>query len=42
MSFLGSVGAVMKGSGLEDLLPVVYAENSAMYMLSGKAVSRAI
>ena len=42
MSFLGSAGAVMKGSGLEDLLPVVYAENSVMYMLSGKAVSRAI
>ena len=42
MSFLGNVGAIMKGSGLEDLLSVVYAENSVMYMLSGKAVSRAI
>ena len=42
MSFLGSVGVIMKGSGLEDLLSVVYAENSVMYMLSGKVVSRAI
>ena len=42
MSFLGSVGAIMKGSGLEDLLSVVYTENSVMHLLSGKAVSRAI
>ena len=42
MSFLGSVGAIMKGSGLEDLLSAVYAENSVMHLLSGKAVSRAI
>ena len=42
MSFLGSVGAIMKESGLEDLLSVVYTENSVMHLLSGKAVSRAI
>ena len=42
MSFLGSIGGIMKGSGLADLLSVVYAENSVMHMLSGKAVSRAI
>ena len=42
MSFLGSVVAIVKGSGLEDLLSVVYAENSVMHMLSGKAVSRTI
>ena len=36
MSFLGIVGAIIKGPGLEDLLSVVYAENSAMHMLSGK------
>ena len=32
----------MKGSGLEDLLSVVYVENSVMHMLSGKAVSTEI
>ena len=42
MSFLGIVGAIIKGPGLEDLLSVVYAENSAMHRLSGKAVSREI
>lgn len=42
MSFLDSVGAIMKGSGLENLLSVVYAENSVMHILSGKAISRAI
>ena len=42
MSFLGSIGAIMKGSGLEDLLSEVYAENSVTHMVSGKAVARAI
>lgn len=42
MSFLGSIGAIMKGSGLEDLLAQVYAENSITHMVSGKAVARTI
>ena len=42
MNFLGSISAIMKGSGLADLLSVVYAENSVMHMLLGKAISRAI
>ena len=42
MSFLGSIGTLMKGSGLEDLLSQVYAENSVKHMMSGKAVVRAI
>ena len=42
MSFLGSIGKMMKGSGLEELLAEVYAENSVEHMISGKAVSRAI
>ena len=41
MRFLGSIGAIMKGSGLEDLLAQVYAENSITHMISRKAVSRA-
>ena len=42
MSFLGCIGHLMAGSGLEELLELVYAKNAVMYMLSGKAVSRAI
>lgn len=41
MSFLGSVGMMMKGSGLEDLFTEVYAENSVTHMISGKAIARA-
>ena len=42
MSFLGSVGTLMKGTGLENLLSEVYAESSAAHMVSGKAIARAI
>ena len=42
MSFLGSVGYCMKGSGIEELFEEVYAANSIPHMLSGKAVSRAL
>ena len=42
MSFLGSIGNMMKGSGLEELFAEVYAENSVVHMFSGKAISRAL
>ena len=42
MSFLGSVGKMMKGSGIEELFAEVYAENSVEHIISGKAVSRAL
>ena len=42
MSFLGSIGHLMKGSGIEDLLKVIYASNTVAHILSGKAVSRAV
>ena len=42
MSFLGSIGTLMKGTGLEDLLSEVYAENSVVHMMSGKAIARVI
>ena len=42
MSFLGSIGHLMEGSGLQELLEVVYAGNTVGHMLSGKAVSRAV
>ena len=40
MSFLGSVGFLMAGSGLEQVLETVYA--SVDHILSGKAISRAV
>ena len=40
MSFPGNIGKLMAGSGIEELLVEVYAENSMEHMLSGKAVSR--
>lgn len=42
MSFLGSIGKMMKGSGIEEVFAEVYAENSVEDIISGKAVSRAI
>ena len=41
MSFLGSIGTLMKGPGLEDLFAEVYAENSVTHMISGKAIAKA-
>ena len=42
MSFLGSIGSMMKGSGLEEALEQVYGTNAIAHMMSGKAVSRAL
>ena len=42
MSFLGAIGHLMAGSGLEEILKLVYASNAVTKMLEGKAVSRAI
>ena len=42
MSFLGSIGCLMEGSGLERLLEAVYAKNTVPHIMSGKAVSRAV
>lgn len=42
MSFLGSIGTIMDGSGLKELLCTVYAGNSVDHMLTGHAFSRAI
>ena len=41
MSFLRSIGNMIKGSWRE-LFAEVYAENSVVHMLSGKAISRAL
>ena len=42
MSFMGSIGSMMKGSGLEEALEMVYGPNAVTHMMSGKAVSRAL
>jgi 5'-3' exonuclease len=42
MSFLGSIGRIMSGSGLREILELIYAPNAVSHMLSGKAVSRAV
>lgn len=42
MSFLGCVGHLMAGSGLEQVLEVVYAENAVKHILNGKAFARAV
>ncbi len=42
MSFIGSIGSMMKGSGLEEALETVHGPNAVDHMISGKAVSRAL
>ena len=42
MSFLGAIGHLMSGSGLEEILELIYAENAVTHMVSGKAIVRAV
>ena len=42
MSFLGCIGHLMAASGLQELLELIYAPNAVLYMLSGKAIARAV
>ena len=42
MSFLGSIGHLMSGSGLKELLSTVYAGQTVPHLLSGKVISCAI
>lgn len=42
MSFLGTIGSLMAGSGLKEVISQVYAEGSVDQMMSGKAVARAV
>lgn len=42
MSFVGSVGRLMEGSGLEILLETIYGRNTVTHIFSGKAISRAL
>ena len=42
MSFLGAIGYIMEGSGLKEMLELVYGENTVKHIFSGKAVARAV
>ena len=42
MSFLGSVGTLMKGSGIEELFEIEYSPPVVTHMLTGKAVYRSL
>ena len=42
MSFFGSIGCVMEGSGLQNALETLYSSISVNHKLTGKAYSRAI
>ena len=42
MSFLGSMGHLMSGSGLQEAFELVYAPAAVPYILNGKAYSRAV
>jgi hypothetical protein len=42
MSFVGAIGHLMSGSGIEDVLKCVYADTAVTHMLSGKAISRSV
>ena len=42
MSFIDSIGYKIGGFGLEEVLTEVYAENSILHIISGKAYARAV
>ena len=42
LSYLGAIGKVMKGSGIEELFNEVCAENTVQHIISGKTVSRTL
>ena len=42
MTFLGSIGKFMAGSGLVEVFEQVYAEHTVNHMLSGMAVARSL
>ena len=41
MSFYGSIGYIMTGTGIQSLLELIYAEHTVPHILSGKAFARA-
>ena len=41
MSYMGTIGAIMGGSGLAELWETVYAPNTVLHMTKGHAYARA-
>jgi len=42
MSFLGAIGHLMAGSGLHEVLDLIYASKAVDHILSGKTIARAV
>ena len=42
LSFLGAIGQLMGGTGLQELLEVVYADTAVSHILTSKAISQPI
>lgn len=42
MSYLGCIGYLMTGSGIQETFEQIYAPNSVLKMLNGKAIARSI
>ena len=42
MSFLGCIGSLMAGSGLKELLEMIYAPNAVEHIFTGKAIARTV
>ena len=42
MSFLGSLGTMMRGSGLSECSEMIYGANAVKHILTGKAIVRAL
>jgi len=42
MSFLGCIGSLMAGSGLKEILEMIYAPNAVEHILTSKAIARAV
>ena len=41
MNLLGAIGTLMQGTGLQNILELVYGENAVVHMMTGKSVQRA-
>ena len=42
MNLLGTIGTLVEGTGLRNILEVVNGENAVQHMMTGKSVQRAI
>ena len=42
MSFVGSIGTLMDGSGISDALKTIYGDSTIKHIQSGKAIARAL